>query len=274
MLAQTYVRDVIGRDARIARTLVRDAGRALAVVRARGIAVDHGVLRGAVGFVRGAARTQLTIVLRGRGYIATDRGTAELREGDVELSDQRAHVGEGYGGRESEIVIVEWEGSVPQAAGRLSPIDRERLRARMSTPSELVASLAELGLPTPPPREPRPTPTTLARLYAALGSVLSRLDTHPNLGEVAAAVGGTERTVHRQLAQLAAEFAHPFAGWRDLLNEMRLDLATQLLSIPSMPLAEVAARAGYRSTIALHHALSSRNAPTATAIARTLRERW
>lgn len=63
-------------------------------------------------------------------------------------------------------------------------------------------------------------------------------------------------------------------GWRDALADMRMSAAQQLLSIPGMPIHRVAALSGFRSSIALAHAFSSRSPTTPGALARALRERW
>jgi AraC-like DNA-binding protein len=289
MLVQSFLREVPEHGAYIARTILRDTRLCVAVVRTQGLVLDRGVIGKAIQFPTRFQRPQLTIVLRGRGYLESrDRGVVTLRPGDVAESHQRDHVAEGYSGSPGEAILVDWEGSVPVTSPRLSrisPGDVSGLSAHVASLSTLppVGWIAKLSLRLRAlglepsiidPDSLAPPPAPMVRLYAALGGALSRLDAQPSLPELAEALGSNERQVHRQLAQLARTYGHSFASWRDFLHEMRLDWATQLLSIPEMPLGRVAKLAGYRSTTALHHAYSLRGAETPMTIANRLRERW
>jgi transcriptional regulator GlxA family with amidase domain len=190
------------------------------------------------------------------------------------------------------VIILDWESSAEHPAspsadvGAVSRADLCKLREHVSNlhsrpaeawVEELACRLRSLGLDVAPERhdrEPHVAPPDLVRLYRALGTVLSRLHEHPSLEELALSVGFGERQVKRKLTELTRRYAHPFTSWRDFLHEMRLDWATQLLSIDGLSLERVAELAGYRSTVALHHAFSARGAPTPRTIARHLSERW
>lgn len=111
---------------------------------------------------------------------------------------------------------------------------------------------------------------TLARSFDALG----RLNAYPTMTELAEGLDVSERRANGWLRDLAGDYAHPFEGWRDLVHESRIEWATQLLSLPDLPVREVARVAGHRSGVALAHAFSMRGAPAPTAIAREHARRW
>ena len=282
MLTQTYSRHVPGADASITRTLIRDASFCVAVLELRGLALDRGALGHALHFPTRFRRPQLTVLLSGRGYLRTATGVTTLRTGDVVESHQLAHLAEGYGGDACEVLIVDWKDESPLAPRRLSRLgepELARLRALTAVVNktaperwvlELSSCLQSLGFHRPLVTELTSSPAPLRKLYAAVGAALSSLHTQPSLLELAQSLGLSERQVHRQFEQLP----HSFASWRELLHESRLDWTTQLLSVPGLPLGQVAQLAGYRSTIALHHALSLRGAATPSAISRGLAERW
>lgn len=74
------------------------------------------------------------------------------------------------------------------------------------------------------------------------------LDRGAPMGEAAAALAMTERTLRRRLAAEGV-------GYQDLLDEVRSSMAEALLAgRATMPLADVAARLGYSSAAALGHA--------------------
>lgn len=293
MLVQTFRRQVPERNAFIERTLVRGPTFCVAVLRTRLIALDRGVLATALGFPARVRRSQLSLVLEGRGYL--DEGGRELylEAGDLALCDQRLLVGEGYGGAASQVLILDWDDParalppVRGTAGRISASDLTWLLRHVGslphTPRDiwlgvLLARLRSAGLA---PRMDSPISVTrssssapLVRLYDGLGSILSRLDAHPTLTELASFTRTGERQTKRWLAKLTRDYAHSFESFRDFIHEMRLDWATQLLSVPGMTLNRVATLAGYRSTVALHHAFSSRGADTPRGISRRLKERW
>jgi AraC-like DNA-binding protein len=287
MLVQSYQREVPDTDARIARALLREKDFCVVVVRTRGLALDSGALRHGIKHLERLRRPQLTIVLQGRGYLDLGEHVIELREGDVACTDQRAHRGEGYG-PDSEVILVGWSTGSTMAfgTGRIDRATVHRLRGHLgefdrTEPRAWTAALAHelessVGLDTLPrtPSAITPAPVQLGRLYHALGTAFSRLDTQPSLTEIAESIGVTERQAHRLIAELARKYDHPFLGWREMVQEMRLTWAAQLLSIPEMPLGRVARFAGYRSTNALHHACSLRGASTPTTIAKELAHRW
>jgi AraC-like DNA-binding protein len=185
------------------------------------------------------------------------------------------------------VILVDWDGEcalAPQfthiapndVLGFLSLVNSMAQQAPIGFVRELALRLQALGLPCHliDPDGVAPAPAPMARLYAALGHTLSSLDQYPSLPEVAGVMQASERHVHRQLAQLAKTYGHSFVGWRDFVNEMRLDWATQLLSIPRISTATVAKLAGYRSATALNHAYRARGADTPAVIARRLAEHW
>jgi len=251
-----------------------------------------GVLDRVVRHLERLRRPQLTIVLAGHAYFDVAGRIMTLGPGDVVTTDQSSHEGEGYGGRECEVITIDCDprglfvGGRPESSpSSISMHDVQALRTLVGArgsmrPREWTAHLAgrlrALGLPVARAAagDIEPAPAQLARLYAALGPALSRLDTQPTLSEIAMSISTSERNVNRMLTHLARAYDHPFAGWRELVHEMRLVWATQLLSLPDMRLDRVARLAGYRSTIAFHHALSIRGGPTPRTIARRLAERW
>jgi transcriptional regulator GlxA family with amidase domain len=141
--------------------------------------------------------------------------------------------------------------------------------------AELFRLLRGAGLPVElDPAGLARAPEALARTYSVLGEALSRLDAQPSFTEVACAVQSSERQLSRHMGELARSYGHPFQGWRDFVHEMRLEWATQLLSVPGVGLGRVASLAGYRSVVALCHAFSMRGAETPRTIARRLAEHW
>jgi AraC-like DNA-binding protein len=297
MLVQSFRRAVPGQTEFLERTLFRGRDFAIAVLRADAMALDRGVLGGAVQFPRRFRRQQLSIVLAGRGYIDLGGRVVSLQAGELLSSDQRLHFGEGYGGSPCEAIIVDWEassalgGTTMAAAGSSAPCaigtrDWAALRRHVAelyhTPADrwvedLAARLCAIGLVRAASTEiaqAAPSPKPLARLYDAMGHVLSRLGEHPSLVDLARATGTSERQTKRHLAELTHSYGHSFESWRDFVHEMRLDWAMQLLSVRGLGLDRVSELAGYRSTVALHHALSLRGADTPRTIARRLAERW
>jgi AraC-like DNA-binding protein len=286
MLVQTFRREVPEHGALTSRTMLKDTWLSVAVLCNQGLAVDRGVTRPALEFPKRFRRTQLTLVLSGRGYLELAQGRViTLCAGDVALSHQSEHRGEGYFG--GHVILVDWDGEcgfAPQfthiaphdVLGFLSLANSTAQKAPVEFVRELALRLQALGLP----RHLidlggiAPAPAPMARLYAALGHALSSLDQYPSLPEVAHVMHASERNVHRQLAHLAKTYGHSFVGWRDFVSEMRLDWATQLLSIPRISTANVARLAGYRSAIALNHAYRTRGADTPAVIARRLAEHW
>lgn len=292
MLAQTFRRRVPERDAFIERTILRERRFCLAIVRSRLIALDRGVIAHAVKFPQRSQRPQLSIVLGGSGYLDVEDREIELRAGEFAVCDQRLLRGEGYGGPGCEVVILDWAPMCPLTSpldtthGRLDARDlswlREHVASLTCTPREswleaFAARLEAMGItegvsPFEAPRED--TSAALVELYGAMGALLSRLETQPTLTDLAALIGTGERQTKRRLVELAHAYGHAFDGFRDFIHETRLDWATQLLSVPDLTLSRVASLAGYRSTVALHHAFSTRGADTPREISQRLAKRW
>lgn len=294
MLVQSFRRGVVDREAFASRTMFRGKDFSVAVLGGSAIAVDRGVLGGAVKFARRSRRRQVSIVLEGGGYVDVDGRLVTLHEGDVLASDQRRHRAEGYGGPRSSVIILDWdhgalfetslrcEGSVaPLAAhdraallGHVAQLDATPPEAWVYALTRLLAAIGVLARPLPDPRSLPASPRPLVVLYGALGAVLSRLDTHPSLDELAIMTGVSERQAKRLLAELTRSYSHGFASWRDFLHETRLDWSAQLLSVPNLGIERASRIAGYRSSVALHHALSARGGKTPGTIERELAERW
>jgi AraC-like DNA-binding protein len=310
MLVHDYRRRLPDRDARLRRTVIRDEGLRVAVMSSTGIATDFGVTMQVLPCLTVAKRSQLSIVLAGRGYFTVQaaRGrdftpqsasgcefesgarTYLLGPGDVVASDQAQQEAEGYAGSPSEVLVLEWEpehwfAPFPPGPARLwhlAPTDVDALRTLVRDVSRQPAwawiralrdRLRALGLragDTPPP----PLSAPMLDCYAALGGALGQLDAQPTLTELASTLGLSERQAHRRVGHLFREYGLPFDGWRELIHESRLEWAVQALSVPGVTISEAARLSGYRSTIALHHALSLRGAPTPGVIARTLADRW
>ncbi len=283
---------VPGTDAFVATTSVRGPGLGIATMMSRGVVTDWGLQARLVSYIARQTRTQLSIVLAGRGYFAVGSETRALRVGSAVLSDQRLHGDEGYAGSPSMVLIVDWEPddvmgprhAGPPSIAQLGASDVARLRAHVSRwgagpacewASELIELLRALGLPAPRSRaRALPTSPGLARLYAALADVRTHLHEYPALGEIAGAVEMSERHVRRAFERLDRELGTGTNGWRDFLADTRLATAQQLLSVPGTSVSRVASLAGFRSPVALCHAFAERGGGTPGALARALRERW
>jgi AraC-like DNA-binding protein len=292
VLVQTSELRVPGHGARCRHAAMRGAGFALSMTWTSGLATDWGVQSRLVAYIARQTRCQLSIVLRGRGYVVGDHGVTLLRAGDVVELDQLRHDDEGYGGTPCEVLVIEWDhdgafGAERRGAprcSRLSASDTEALRAltdRMTvTPAarwvrDLVAQLRALGLPAPrAPDLALSTPPHAERLYRALGHTRESMQRQPSLSELADQLGLSERQVRRGLARLDGELGMAIHGWRDFLSDARLAWGQQLLSIPTLSMKQVAALSGFRSPVALSHAFSARSGGTPGDVARTLRERW
>lgn len=271
---------------------VRDQGFAVSVLWSAGIASDWGILSGLTSYIARQRRPQLSIVLRGRGYVATNGVATSLGVGDAVLLDQSRQDHEGYAGSPCEVLVFEWEPDIglgpahvgPPFVGRVGPRDLSRLLALSSrfsemTPRawmlELVELLRVLGLGAESlPRAPAIVAPRIEKLYRALGGLRGQLDRHPSLPELSDAVGLSERQARRDLEDLESQFAMPIDGFRDALSDMRMSHAQQLLSIESLSLARVAQLSGFRSTIALNHAFTARSGQTPGEVRRLLQHRW
>lgn len=279
-------------DAWYRSAAVRGRGLAVSFLASNGLVTDWGLLAPLVSYIARQSRTQLTILLAGRGYVGRGAAVTTLRAGDAVLLDQRLHDDEGYAGSPCEVLCVEWDASAPidhvgegpPRLGRITARETERLRALTSCMGqgpgepwaiELLRQLRSAGLPSPrvtslDARIGEPT----AAVYRELGTARERLHVQPSLDELASEVGISERHARRAIESLSGELGMVIEGWRDALADMRMSAAQQLLSIPGMPVHRVAALSGFRSSIALAHAFSSRSPTTPGALARTLHERW
>jgi AraC-like DNA-binding protein len=72
----------------------------------------------------------------------------------------------------------------------------------------------------------------------------------PRIGQVAKKVGTTQRTLQRRLAAAGTSYSQ-------LVGERRLDLITQLLKNPRVPIASVAAKAGFARHTGLCRAVNA-----------------
>lgn len=279
-------------DACVASTSVRAASFGIATLASRGLVTDWGLQAELVTYIARQRRTQLSIVLAGRGYFAVGGRIATLRPGSVVLSDQRLHGDEGYAGSPSVVMIVDWEddGALgpphrgPACVSQLAARDVARLRSlaarATSVPprrwaGDVIDVLRAIGLPAPRPRPDELVASPqLARLYAALAHVRSHLHEHPALADVAGSLELSERHVRRAFEQLDRELGTGTNGWRDFLADTRLASAQQLLSVPGLSVSRVAALSGFRSPVALCHAFAERGSLSPGQLARRLRERW
>ncbi len=292
MLVQWFRRDVRGRDASIRRAALLHPSFGIAVLKVHGLAQDWGAQLEVVSFMSRMRRTQLSILLEGRGYFALPQGPLMLRPGDVIESDQRLGEAEGYSGTPALVLFVEWDedtlfGPSRRGAAQHSRLSREdvgKLRDIVSrlarTPPEvwvveLCARLRACGLGVAREIEPPAiVAPRVAPVFEAMGEALTRLDDFPSLGEVARSLNVGERQARRRFQELVRDFAQPYDGWRDFLSDARLGWVTQLLSVPGLTLSRVAELSGFRSPVALAHAFSLRGARPPGQMARELAARW
>lgn len=287
---QSFRREVPERGAWIRRAALVHPSFGVTVLELHGLAQDWGAQGELVSFLPRLARTQLSIVLAGRGYFGAD-GRA-LGPGDVVVSDQRLLEPEGYFGEPALVLIVEHAEDTlfgathrgPARGSRLGPRDVRRLRELVAclphTPHArwvvaLAVLLRSLGLGVEPGAEVPPADLSRAApILDAMGRALSNLAAFPSLDEVADSLELGERQARRQMLETFRELDHPYDGWREFLSDARLGWVTQLLSIPGLSQARVAALAGFRSPVALAHAFSRRTDRTPGAMARELAHRW
>lgn len=292
MIVQWTRRDVPDLGVRVRRLIVREPSFVVMVLRSEGVAHDWGIQSEAVSFIARLHRTQLSLLLEGRGYMWTPSGPHLLEAGDTTESDQGRMEVDGYAGSPLLLVQVEYErdglfGPAHRGAARFSRLARSDVstlrsiceRVEEIRPAQLVLELARvlrtLGYPVTLDFEASARPRLdVGRVFGAMGDAISQIERQPSLTEVAGAVDLTERQTNRHIKELSRAYAHPIESWREFIHDVRIGVATQILSIPNVPLAQVAKLSGYGSAIALCHALSARNAPTPGEIARRLAERW
>lgn len=297
MRVQWFRREVPERGAFIQRAALVHPGFAVSVFWLQGISQDWGAQEEVVSFLEQLQRSQLTLLLAGRGYYRSPRGPILLRPGDVVEADQAVGAIEGYRGSLREpaiVVIVEWEGgelfhSTFQGhwgISRIAARDIARLRGHVGmlkqSPAEawvlgLFEQLRSLGLGLERShRLPPLTPSTHQddQLFTAMGQVLSSFQEYPALTDVAHTLGVTERQARRRFLRFCRDYDQPYDGFRQFLGDARMGWVTQLLSVSDLPLSRVAELAGFRSTVALSHALRQRGANTPKRLASSLAERW
>lgn len=278
-------------DARYLQAALRSADCAVSMFWSTGVVTDWGHQARYLDYIARQDRSQLTIVLAGHGYVATDAGIVTLCAGDVVELDQRRQDEEGYAGCPCHVLVVEWKegsafGAEYRGAPRCSRLSRGDV-ARLcdltdrvwTTPGEvwllaLARQLSALGLATAHESRPvAPMPPKAARVYEALGAVHEAIDRHVSLPDIAERLDLSERHLRRGIEELRAEYGLSTTGWRSFLSDLRLQRAHQLLAMPSVPLRRVAELSGFRSPVALSHAFAARGA-TPGQVARELRERW
>lgn len=271
---------------------VRGATFAISLLWSRGIVTDWGLLSGLTSYIARQRRSQLSIVLEGHGYVATPSGTTLLSAGDVVELDQRRHDDEGYGGTPCHVLVLEWEDDdvlgpafrAPPRISRLTPRERAILAAHdeaiATMPADLwvaglFARLRAVGMPVARRASLRGTQSPqLAALYRALGRARAELAEFPSIQDLAERARLSERHARRGLDVLRDDLAMPIEGWRDALSDIRMSVVQQALSIPGLPLSEVARVSGFRSSVALAHAIKARSGQTPGQLARALEERW
>lgn len=290
MHVQRFVRVIPERGAWIRRTALVHPTFGVTVLGLHGVAQDWGMQAELVEFLARVARSQISIVLDGRGYFGA--AGAPLGPGDVVVSDQRLGEIEGYFGEPALVLIVEHEEGTMFGACHRGAARRARLAARdvvrlrelvaclpHTAPDRwalaLAAHLRAFGLDAEQDAEvPVADLTRIAPVLDAMGAALGNLAAFPSLDEVADTLAVGERQARRQIGDAFRELAHPYDGWREFLSDARLGWVTQLLSIPGLSQARVAELAGFRSPVALAHAFSRRTALTPGAMARELAARW
>jgi AraC-like DNA-binding protein len=147
---------------------------------------------------------------------------------------------------------------------RTTPHDPAALSALLDALAAAVMVAANLAR-TPVGTEPE----RFARLWSAFAPLYSDHAAATSLKQVAVKLGISMRQVSRDTHDLAATFALA-GGYRDMLRVLRLRLATLMLSSPA-PVADVARRIGYSSTIAMARAFRDAALPSPSAIQATLR---
>lgn len=291
MLVQRSHLKVPGLAAFTRQVIIRGGDLVVQILTSSGLATDWGVQADFVSYISRQTRSQLSILLEGRGYFELAQGPVDLTPGDVVHSDQGLHADEGYAGSPCTVMILEWghssfalpwQGQACRSRiARTDVLALNRLVARIDvTPPlewvrELYSRLHALGLSqATQPGSPDLSSRHSTALYAALGEQRSQLARHPSLLEVANRLGVSERQARRAFRDLAWELSLTSTGWRDFVSDARMGWAQQLLSIPQLRLADVAQLAGFRSSAALSHAFTMRGPTSPGTIARRLTQAW
>ncbi|MDP1825498.1 MAG: hypothetical protein Q8L48_19725 [Archangium sp.] len=108
-----------------------------------------------------------------------------------------------------------------------------------------------------------PPPPDVQVLATQLGALLSRLETNPQMVDLADAQGVSVRQVRRHL-RAAEGWLGPYAsaeGWRSQLNRTRVVTAVAFLACSTCRLAEVAHAVGYGSVRAMLRAFRNAGLP-------------
>ncbi|WP_148612777.1 AraC family transcriptional regulator ligand-binding domain-containing protein [Nocardioides rubriscoriae] len=163
--------------------------------------------------------------------------------------------------RDAEAVRQVIDGLVPGGVGARLEVDGDRARVTFDAdqlerplPDRSAEGLRTAEAVCRDVVDRRRARTGLAADVRVL--VTQRLRDGAPMGEVAAALGWTERTLRRRLAAEGV-------GYRELVDEVRSSMAAALgAGRATLPLAELAARLGYASAPAYLHARARWAAPT------------
>lgn len=115
----------------------------------------------------------------------------------------------------------------------------------------------------------REEPERLARVWEVVEDAFARLDTGVPLQELADQRGVSLRQLARDFEELVSTFTVAVDPFRPQRNELRLRLASVLLSVPELTVAEVAQLLGWGSTTALDRAFRDARLPAPGVIRRT-----
>lgn len=293
MLVQWTKRDIPDLDIHVRRLLVRHQTFAFSILRSNGIAHDWELQSRMVAYREyDFTRTQIAVLVDGRGYLWLETGPRTLSPGDVFETDQRRVEFESYAGSPLLLMAIEYDddglfGRAHRGAARhsrIGPHDAAVLRSLADRMEELepavlvrefVAFLRAIGQRVALDFDPWIRQRTdVARVFGAMGDAISRIDRQPSLAEIAEAAELSERQTHRHLKTLMRDYAYPNDSWRHYISDARIGAAMQMLSVSGLPLARVAKLAGYGSATALCHVFALKGAPTPREIARRLAERW
>jgi AraC-like DNA-binding protein len=244
-------------ELRVVRTLRRELGE---VGLAVGATYEAGTF-GAFGYAVQSSRTVLDAMTTAAHFIDLSFAFALPR---AEVVGERVVVEHDGAGlprdvrrflleRDAEAVRQVLDGLVPGGVGAVLEVDGDRAR--------VVFGADQLARPLPD-RSPEGLRTAEAvcrdvvdrrRARTGLAAdvrvlVTQRLRDGAPMGDVAAALGWTERTLRRRLADEGV-------GYRELVDEVRSSMAAALTARrATVPVAELAARLGYASAPAYLHA--------------------
>lgn len=271
-------------DASSSAVEVRTPFMRVSVHDGRNGSTDWGVVERALPFVHRMSRTELTVVLRGRGRFDEGGRHHEIGAGMLALSDQSRRGTEAYAGRATRYLVLEWDPRV-LGAGHHGHVAIARLTQASVT---RLGALADTLVGVPDARVTAETTTAMLdllrasglaiarieagalrtpvddaqRLADALGHHLSQLRAHPDIEDVGGELGWNVRLVHRRLASMVGAYGLPWPSWRALLRHYRFTSALRLLSAPGATTELVARATGFRSPSALCHAFDKAGLPS------------